>query len=107
MSPPEIAEPVKLAETLEFPGAFPIVLAETETYSMLPAMLAESTGGEIVLAIGPEGGWTAEELDQFLKKGWSKASLGPTILRAETAAIAAVTIAALGTTALVPARNSQ
>jgi 16S rRNA (uracil1498-N3)-methyltransferase len=57
------------------------------------------SGGEdeVLLAIGPEGGWTQDELDQFQKEGWVSASLGSTILRAETAAIAAtaVTMASL------------
>ena len=48
--------------------------------------------GEIVLAIGPEGGWTDSELAAFRDAGWKFASLGTTILRAETAAIAAAAI---------------
>ena len=44
------------------------------------------------LAIGPEGGWTDSELTTFRDSGWTFASLGPTILRAETAAIAALAI---------------
>ncbi|MGA7751976.1 MAG: RsmE family RNA methyltransferase, partial [Candidatus Sulfotelmatobacter sp.] len=51
------------------------------------------TSGEILLAIGPEGGWTEDELQLFHESGWISASLGPTILRAETAAIAATAIA--------------
>jgi len=47
----------------------------------------------LALAFGPEGGWKQEELDAFQSAGWILASLGPTILRAETAAIAAVVIA--------------
>ncbi len=46
----------------------------------------------IALAIGPEGGWTADELAIFTAANWTAASLGKTILRAETAAIAAVSI---------------
>jgi 16S rRNA (uracil1498-N3)-methyltransferase len=45
------------------------------------------------LAVGPEGGWTAEELQMFSQSHWIAASLGDTILRAETAAIAALAIA--------------
>ncbi len=45
------------------------------------------------LAIGPEGGWTPEEMSLFTQHHWTHVTLGPRILRAETAAIAAVAIA--------------
>ena len=45
---------------------------------------------ELFSAIGPEGGWTEDELQAFQQAGWISASLGNTILRAETAAIAAI-----------------
>ena len=48
----------------------------------------------IVLAVGPEGGWTEANCNRFSKSGWISASLGNTILRAETAAIAATAIVA-------------
>ena len=47
----------------------------------------------MTLAFGPEGGWTESELKLFQTAGWIAASLGSTILRAETAAIAATAIA--------------
>jgi len=50
-------------------------------------------GRTLALAFGPEGGWTSDELQQFHAAGWKSASLGSTILRAETAAIAATAIA--------------
>ena len=53
---------------------------------------ANDKGKDMVLAIGPEGGWTGEEEKLFQGSGWISASLGPTILRAETAAIAATAI---------------
>ena len=45
------------------------------------------------LAIGPEGGWTPEEMALFTQHIWTHVTLGPRILRAETAAIAAIAIA--------------
>jgi 16S rRNA (uracil1498-N3)-methyltransferase len=39
------------------------------------------------IAVGPEGGFTNEELAQAIRDGWRTVSLGPRILRVETAAI--------------------
>ena len=54
----------------------------------------------IVLAIGPEGGIEADELEALVAAGFRPVRLGPTILRFETAAVAALAIArtALGAT---------
>lgn len=46
----------------------------------------------IAIAIGPEGGWTDPELNQALAAGFQPVSLGPFVLRAVTAAIAALAI---------------
>jgi len=45
------------------------------------------------IAIGPEGGWAPEEIALFTQHQWQPVTLGPRILRAETAAIAAIAIA--------------
>ena len=71
-----------------------IVLAETEREATLSDILrAQDNVTSLTLAIGSEGGWTAEELELFEQSHWISASLGETILRAETAAIAALAIA--------------
>ena len=44
--------------------------------------------GDGVVAIGPEGGLTDAEVDLALEAGWRRLSLGPRILRIETAAMA-------------------
>ena len=46
------------------------------------------------LAFGPEGGWAPDEEALLDANGWKAVSLGPRILRAETAAIAALALAA-------------
>lgn len=96
--PPEIADSLKFTDAIKFPGAvlerqspLRIVLSESEQQSALRDVVGQSEGS-VTLAIGPEGGWTDAELKLFQQEEWISASLGPTILRAETAAIAATAI---------------
>ena len=106
---PEIAEPTRLASILaangsandpkrstaaDLTGPLRILLSETEEDQPLLRIL-ETRGDAvegIMLAIGPEGGWTAAEIALFTGAGWHSASLGPRILRVETAVIAALAI---------------
>jgi 16S rRNA (uracil1498-N3)-methyltransferase len=77
-----------------------IVLAEQERSTTLRTALEEkiaAAGTEmpaIEIAIGPEGGWAPDEEALFDASGWKAVSLGPRILRAETAAITALAVAA-------------
>lgn len=48
---------------------------------------------QAILALGPERGLTSRERDIFRRNGWALAHLGPFVLRSETAAVAAVSIA--------------
>jgi 16S rRNA (uracil1498-N3)-methyltransferase len=93
-APPEITDPVKLKEVIASAVGFRILLAESEDDTTLKQALATSAFGPITLAIGPEGGWTEDELQLFAASGWQSASLSSTILRAETAAIAAAAVVA-------------
>lgn len=52
--------------------------------------------GSMTLLVGPEGGWTEAETTQLLERGAIEASLTPTILRLETAAVVAAGIVASG-----------
>jgi 16S rRNA (uracil1498-N3)-methyltransferase len=95
---PEIATPTTLKLALEQEQSpTRILLSETEQATSLSAALTtsiRSTGYEsVALAIGPEGGWTPEEMALFTTHGWTPVTLGPRILRAETAAIAAIAVA--------------
>jgi len=90
---PVIEDPVKLAEAINTTAELRIVLAETEKETQLSDVLRDrQEATSVALAIGPEGGWTEEELQLFERAGWVSVSLGATILRAETAAIAALAI---------------
>jgi 16S rRNA (uracil1498-N3)-methyltransferase len=48
---------------------------------------------DVVLAVGPEGGFTEEEVGQGRAAGWQVIDLGPRILRVETAAVALAVLA--------------
>jgi 16S rRNA (uracil1498-N3)-methyltransferase len=96
---PEIAAPIKLKD---LGGVLPadietrIVLAESLARNEVrlgDVLRSRSPQGDIALAVGPEGGWADEELVRFREMGWAAASLGETILRAETAAIIAAALA--------------
>jgi 16S rRNA (uracil1498-N3)-methyltransferase len=91
---PDVDSPIKLNEAAKLTAGARIVLAESEKKLLLKdALAARSPVDELLLALGPEGGWSEDELSLFSKAGWLSASLGDTILRAETAAIAATAIA--------------
>lgn len=98
---PEILDPVPLAAYLKAaPEGVRIVLAEQERQHSLRRAIEttlESEGDELPrlqLAIGPEGGWSPAEEALFAGQQWKAVTLGPRILRAETAAITALAVAA-------------
>jgi 16S rRNA (uracil1498-N3)-methyltransferase len=92
ISPPEVSQPINLKDALTVGGSARIVLSESERDLLLKDAVQSATS-DVVIAIGPEGGWTDPETGQFRDAGWLSASLGSTILRAETAAIAALAVA--------------
>jgi 16S rRNA (uracil1498-N3)-methyltransferase len=98
---PVIHDPLKLSDYVKATSSRTrIVLAEQERTTTLRGALAEAIAAagaempELELAIGPEGGWAPEEEALFDAHGWQAVSLGPRILRAETAAIAALAVGA-------------
>ncbi|MGD0180573.1 MAG: RsmE family RNA methyltransferase [Terriglobales bacterium] len=93
VSPPEISDPMKLKDAMALPGSLRIVLSESETKLTLKDVVqAHADRSDVVLALGPEGGWADDELGLLHEAGWISASLGNTILRAETAAIASLAV---------------
>ncbi|HEV2279512.1 MAG TPA: 16S rRNA (uracil(1498)-N(3))-methyltransferase [Acidobacteriaceae bacterium] len=95
----QVNEPVPLKTALrEGAGAVRLVLAEQERSTTLRQALSEAldaagdSAPAIRIAVGPEGGWAPEEEALFDAENWRAVTLGPRILRAETAAISAVAI---------------
>jgi 16S rRNA (uracil1498-N3)-methyltransferase len=99
--PPELIEPVSLNSWLEQPrDALKLVLDEsggTRLKDVVLASFSDSTnrGGlpeEIIILVGPEGGWTNDEQKAILEHGFEAVDLGDNSLRAETAAITSLAI---------------
>ncbi len=98
---PLIHDPISLAECVKSASKdVRIVLAEQERTTTLRRLIEEAVEAAvqempaIEIAIGPEGGWAPAEEALFDANGWRAATLGPRILRAETAAIAALAVVA-------------
>jgi len=93
LEPPEILPPARLKDAVATEALTRVVLAESEqAVSLADVVRVHPPGESLALAVGPEGGWTEDELRLFAESGWTAASLGRRILRAETAAIAAMAI---------------
>jgi 16S rRNA (uracil1498-N3)-methyltransferase len=85
-----------LVPVCEPPRKFADVIAKPPADGEARVMFTERRGGGfdqlqpsqlITALVGPEGGWSDEELDQAAAIGWTLVTLGGRILRAETAAI--------------------
>jgi 16S rRNA (uracil1498-N3)-methyltransferase len=94
---PCVAAPSPLAAVLARPEAT-VLLWEGERSRPFGAALeraAAAGGGAVRLLVGPEGGFDPEEAAAAEAAGAFSATLGPRILRSETAALAAVTLTCL------------
>ncbi len=89
LAPPAVADPRRLGDCLEARGARCFLEEEP---GAPPLARAAAEGTEFALAVGPEGGWTDAERARFASAAWRPVSLGPFILRAETAAVAAASV---------------
>lgn len=66
---------------------------ENESTQSIKTVLKENTADKILLIVGPEGGFSLDEAESLINAGAKSVTLGKRILRAETAAVAAITIA--------------
>ena len=89
LAPPRIMDPLKLAAVSAEATAHRFVLDEQPGAPLLVKLV---TAAPVAVFIGPEGGWTDTERALLRSSGWVSASLGPLILRAETAVCAALAV---------------
>ncbi len=92
---PEIAAPQPLAQALrQLPAqACRLALdpeASVSVSNLDPQQVAPAHASAIVVAIGPEGGWSPGDLALLRGAGFTGLRLGPRVLRTETAGIAAI-----------------
>ena len=94
-SVPPVEEPLKPAawlQTLPPAASAPRFALLPQAAAPLASLAAKAAGGQIVIACGNESGFAAQEEDLLLQNGFAPASLGARVLRAETAALAALAI---------------
>lgn len=111
LSVPEVREPISLTELV---GAWPagrhlLLCAEAGTATPIAEALAAAESGPWAILTGPEGGFAQSELDALLELPFvTPVGLGPRLLRADTAAVAALACwqAVLGDGRLRPPRGA-
>ncbi|WP_017297771.1 16S rRNA (uracil(1498)-N(3))-methyltransferase [Nodosilinea nodulosa] len=93
---PQIWPPLPLRDYLAqaTEGRRWICVARGDAPHLLALALTSDPLIPVAIAIGPEGGWTAAEVEGAIAAGFQPASLGPYILRAITAPLAALTLVA-------------
>ncbi len=90
---PSIESPIELAEGLRHAADYRYVLEEAGAQPILSVLPdSRQQGDRVAFLVGPEGGWTDRERAAIANAGWTAVSLGRGVLRAETAAIAALAI---------------
>lgn len=94
---PEVTDVLSFEEAVEVgvPGALKLLLWEEERERRAREVLKDENAAQtddIVVMVGPEGGFAPSEVDKALKLQYRSVGLGPRILKVETASIAILTI---------------
>jgi 16S rRNA (uracil1498-N3)-methyltransferase len=83
---PEVLEPVHFSEAVRRIGSDGVLLHNAPDLDPLEAVVFSP----VSLFVGPEGGWSEEEMRLAEEAGLTRAQLGPYRLRSETAGVVAV-----------------
>jgi 16S rRNA (uracil1498-N3)-methyltransferase len=87
---PEILQPLSLIDWLAADSAALRLVLAPEAELKLTGYTFN--GGSVSILVGPEGGFSREELEQAKTSGYSTVSLGPRVLRTETAGPVAIAL---------------
>jgi 16S rRNA (uracil1498-N3)-methyltransferase len=92
---PDVVKPLsfdKLVQAVEVSGEQRLMFSEREGNSLKMNDTIKAKQRQITALVGPEGGWTDEEISMARDSNWSVVTLGGRTLRAETAAITVVVL---------------
>jgi len=92
---PDVTPPMTLSELFQHipdAGLRCALLERTAERSLSSLSIDHTFQGTIALVVGPEGGWTQEEVQEILDQRFQAVSLGKSILRSETAPLVALSI---------------
>lgn len=90
----KVAEPTDFRDWIGTPSAGPRLLLSPRGTQSLVAWAQEAGPQAVTLMVGPEGGFTDEEEDAAVRAGAVMVTMGPRVLRTETAALAAMAMLA-------------
>ncbi len=102
---PEFDGPFRVEQALARRGDFAAMALADPHEGAIPFdgfLRTLSAGSSVLVWIGPEGGWTEAERSNLIAQGATAVRLAPTILRTETAAVAACATAAMVSLSMTP-----
>ncbi len=94
---PRVEEPLGLEEWLKQPPSFDLGLVAAlvpDSREVSEILAGHAILRRVAVVVGPEGDFDPAELERLLGRGFSPVTLGPTVLRSETAAVVAVALLA-------------
>ena len=93
-TPPDILLPCSFAQMLgnDYGVSTRIICWEQQSRPLLRDLLVDDAARHCALVVGPEGGFSGQEIDRAVQAGMQACGLGSAVLRAETAALAGLTI---------------
>ena len=93
LRPPDILRAMRFEAGLTLDAEYRYFLDEAGAPPLLGSLPGlRPAGAHVALLVGPEGGWTDAERQAAVEAQWTPVSLGPQVLRAETAALAALAV---------------
>lgn len=87
---PDVREPVSLHEWMMTADEFPQLVLDPQAEVKISSL--STIQGSLSILVGPEGGLSRQELDDVMTQGVMAVSLGPRVLRTETAGPAAIAV---------------